>query len=78
MLIRLEVLFVFHTNPWRSHFLLSPSLGPDMTSLGLHLYCLSEDSELPSSVVYVTVKKEREDLIDAYLTNAVLQTPPVP
>lgn len=49
-----------------------------MTSLGLHLYCLSEDSELPSSVVYVTVKKEREDLIDAYLTNAVLQTPPVP
>ena len=34
-----------------------------------------EEQELHSSIIYVTVTKEREDLIDAYLTNAVLHWP---
>lgn len=43
--MRLKALFAFHINPWRSHFLLSPSLGPGTTS---------QMVPRPSSILLVT------------------------
>lgn len=73
-----ESFIVFHTNPWRSHFLLFPSLGPglifQMVPGPSSVLLVTETVSYPT-IIYMTVTIEREDLVGAYPTSVVLPAP---
>lgn len=76
--IILKVLFVFHTNPEQPFpSFLRPGTRHDFSGGLWAFICIAPqgNNELPSSVICVTVTKEREELIDTYLTRVLLPAP---